>query len=167
MFMNQNSNNSVLNCNPYRCCPPVIPLVYDDALSYAEMLQKLINIVNQVIQSDTDFTDELQKMQEELAKMQTNLDGMDAQLEQTNDEIEKIQNGESTGMYLNSLSKWVDNNLESLVASVVKFVQFGVTDEGRFCAYIPSTWNFLHFYTVEDSSSELYGHLILSWEAPV
>ena len=53
---------------------------------------------------------------------------------------------------------------EKLNEGIVKFVCFGLGDDGHFKAYIPATWQFLQFDTgLNPDDSETYGHLIIKW----
>lgn len=78
-------------------------------------------------------------------------------------EIEKVQNGDYVSLYLDSIISYINNNLQELVGNMVKFVVFGLTQDGHFAAYTPATWQFIHWDTIMDYSSPLYGHLVLRW----
>ena len=80
------------------------------------------------------------------------------------DQVDAIKNGEYVHLYLDSIINWIDANLQCLVARIVKFVCFGLGDDGHFKAYIPATWQFLQFDTgMNPDDSETYGHLIIKW----
>ena len=78
------------------------------------------------------------------------------------DELDKVKNGDYISLYLDSIQGYLDQNMKKIVADTVKYVSFGITDDGRFCAYIPDVWDFLGFDTVPDGEA-LAGHLILRW----
>lgn len=50
--------------------------------------------------------------------------------------------------YKQKICEWLQDNLTCIVANAVKFVQFGLTETGRFVAFIPSNWEFLRFDTI-------------------
>lgn len=77
--------------------------------------------------------------------------------------IKQIEDGGFNDLYLSAIQKWVDENLPQIVHDLVKYVMFGLTLDGHFCAVIPEAWNFLSFDTVADVTSDLYGHLVLRW----
>lgn len=77
--------------------------------------------------------------------------------------IEKLQNGGWDSLYQEAIQKWVDEHLRDIVSNVVKFVFFGLSLDGHFVACIPSTWEWVHFDTILDPLSQLYGHLVLKW----
>lgn len=78
-------------------------------------------------------------------------------------ELEKIKNGDYVSLYLDSIISYINENLLGFVGNIAKFVVFGLSQDGHFVALVPSTWQFIHFDTIMDYSSELYGHLVLRW----
>lgn len=137
-------------------CQKVLPLVYDDSLSYYEVLCKMCDYVNGLMSDVTE-------LQEMLSPFDVTITEIKADIEELQSELEKVKNGDYTSMYIDSLSKWIDNNLQQLVSKVVKFVVFGLSNDGNFVAYVPSTWEFMQFDTIIDPTSDLYGHLIMKW----
>lgn len=98
-------------------------------------------------------------------------DGIDAKLQELETEIQNINkllneiaDGNYADLYITQLSNWIDKNLQELVAKIVKFVWFELTDDGHFIAYIPNTWDFITFSTITDYNNPDYGKLALSWE---
>lgn len=78
-------------------------------------------------------------------------------------ELKKLVDGEYIDNYVKALAGWIDNNLETMVSSIVKFVWFEIDKDGYFVAYIPDTWSFLDFSTDLDPDSDDYGKLALEW----
>lgn len=103
----------------------------------------------------------------EIARIVAYLDSVGAEV----DEIEQRVNDllkdfadQFDEYYKNQIEEWLDANLEDLVGRLVKFVFFGLTDDGYFYAYIPESWQFLAFDTGYDySDASTYGHLILEY----
>ena len=137
-------------------CQKVLPQVYDESLSYYEVLCKLCDYINKLIENDQYEKSELDLHSNQISELQDLVRGIQA-------ELDAIKNGEAEGMYINALRNYIDNNLEAIVGRVVKFVQFGLSQDGYFTALIPSTWDFITFDTIMDTESELYGHLVLNW----
>lgn len=137
-------------------CNKVIPLVYDDSLTYMELLEKCVFYINHLIEDNKLMVSELNAQGQSISELQTEVNLLMS-------EFEKIKNGDYTSMYLESLAQWVDQNLQTLVARVVKYVFFGLSADGRFVAYIPSSWDFIQFDTDMNPESDYYGHLILRW----
>lgn len=143
---------------PFRFwCQRVLPAVYTDEISYYEMLCKVRDKLNEVI--------------EQLNQQGENVNDLIAIYQQLNQRVtvleqccEDVKNGEYVELYLDSIINWIDANLQCLVSRIVKFVCFGLGDDGYFKAYIPSTWKFLGFDTgMNYSDKTTYGHLIIKW----
>ena len=145
------------NSLPFRLyCQKILPAVYDDSLSYYEAICKMADVVKRIIDEiDTDDTT-LDDLVVEYKKIKEQLEQMDKLLEE-------IKNGDYVDLYLDSIIKYIDDNLQCLVARIVKFVCFGLNDDGYFVAYIPKTWEFLEFDTGMVFGEPNYGYLILKW----
>lgn len=137
-------------------CQKVLPLVYDESLSYYEVLCKLVEYINTIIQNQEYFN-------EQLKEYGLSIEQLKADVNLIKEELEKVKNGDYVSLYLDSIINWINKNLQELVARIVKYVSFGLTKDGYFVAYIPPTWKFLQFDTIVDVNSELYGHLVLQW----
>lgn len=132
-------------------CQKVLPLVFDQSLSYYEVLCKIAQKLNELIAENN----RQQEMIDKIPEIQSELD-------EINQEIEAIKNGEYIGNYIEALQKWIDENLIEFVGNIVKYVFFGLTDDGHFAAYIPQSWAFIRFDTGYDpTDTERYGHLML------
>ena len=139
------------------CIARTLPAVYDSGLSNIEILSKVLHAVNDLIENNNEFIKELNAAEVNITELQKQV----AQLQQ---DIEDVKNGEYVTLYLDSIINWIDANLQCLVARVVKFVCFGLTQDGYFVAYIPATWKFLSFDTgMNYSDKDEYGHLIIKW----
>jgi hypothetical protein len=95
--------------------------------------------------------------------MQDEIDIVNKEISAINADLENIEKGEYVELYLNSVISWIDNNLQKLVASIVKYVTFEIDSTGHFIAYIPDSWDFMRFDTIVDTNDENYGHLTFEW----
>lgn len=59
--------------------------------------------------------------------------------------------------------EWADKNLPAMVCEMVRFVWFGLTPDGHFCAYVPANWGWLTFNTGTVITEPEYGHLIITY----
>lgn len=119
-------------------CFKVLPLVYDDSLSYYEVLCKVVDKLNEMI-------DELSELPATLAEIKAAI----AQLQ------EWIDNFDTT-----YIQEWIAENLAKMI-----FVE--INDAGYFVIYIPESWQDVTFNTsgwdiVLDPPRD-YGHLVLSY----
>lgn len=137
-------------------CQKVLPLVYDGSLSYYEVLCKLTDYVNKLIENDDYLKNIIDEYGLSIEEIQKDVNTL-------KEELEKVKNGDYVSLYLDSIINYIDNNLQELVARIVKYIFFGLNNDGYFCAYIPESWEFISFDTIMDYNSELYGHLVLKW----
>lgn len=118
-------------------CYKVLPLVYDDSLSYYEVLCKVVDYINKLIDQDKIFADEISELSAELAIVKKWIDNFD------------------TG--------YVEDIIAKALATMI-FVE--ITDAGYFVYYIPETWNDIEFNTtgVDITIPNVdYGRLVLSY----
>lgn len=137
-------------------CQKVIPLVYDDSLSYYEVLCKVVDYTNKLIENDN-------LIYSTLLEVNTDIETLKNDIKLLSDELEKVKNGDYVSLYLDSIKNWIDDNIQNLVSNIVKYVIFGLSTDGHFVAYIPESWEFINFDTIVEPDSELYGHLVLRW----
>lgn len=87
-------------------------------------------------------------------------------LESRLDNLEQFKSdflsGKLIDVEIESLGKWIDANLISMVEKIVKYVFF-VLEDGYFVAYIPDSWDELTFNSEANVNSPDYGSLILTW----
>lgn len=109
-------------------------------------------------------------------KMLTDLvDGLEdwkATHEEEYKELKDFQNAILGGKFPPSLvtafNKWAAENMPDLLHDAVLSVWFGLTDDGYFVAYIPTSWAEIIFNTTGLDifiPDEDYGHLVLSFDA--
>ena len=95
-------------------------------------------------------------------RQDTRLDGLDtltAQLKDATDQLfAKLKAGDFTK---DTFLEWVNTNMTDIIHQMVRFVFFGLDDDGHFVAYIPASWDFLHFDTLLDPDKPGYGHLVV------
>ena len=137
-------------------CQKVLPLVYDDSLSYYEVLCKVVKYLNNLSDAVGDALNEIDERIGSYAQLRAELDTLQ-------DEMNKVKNGQYTSMYIHSLEAWLNNNLARILGDMAKFVVFGLSADGYFCAYIPESLDKMRFDTIIDPTDQLYGHLIMKW----
>ena len=122
-------------------CQKVLPLVYDNSLSYYEVLCKVVNYINKLIDSDKEIIEDVEALQREIELIHKWMDKYDKNFEEYAKEL-----------------------IDGYIATMVFFE---ITDDGYFVAYIPESWDTIQFNTtgvdiVLDMQPE-YGHLVLSY----
>lgn len=117
-------------------CQKILPLVYDDSLSYYEILCKVVDYINKLIDDDKSIIDNVNELKNELNIVQKWIDNFD--------------------------TTFIQKQVEEYIAKTIKTVTFGISSAGYFMAIIPSNWSDIEFGTIQ--SGELYGHLTLSYD---
>lgn len=116
----------------------------------------------------SNFTTQITNQQNNYEKdINQRMSELQATVQTCYEELEKLINGEYIETYVQALAKWIDNNLQVMVARIVKYVWFAIDEEGYFVAYIPDKWDFIDFDTELDPDDEEYGKLRLLWEPEV
>lgn len=130
----------------------LLPLDIEGDITDYEFLLKLCTKISEII----DYLKVFPEMQDAIKELQDDINNI---LE----ELEKVKNGEYVSLYLDAIIKYINENLQDFVGNIVKFVVFGLSQDGHFVAMTPSTWQFIHWDTIMDYRSPLYGHLVLRW----
>lgn len=119
-------------------CQKVLPLVYDDSLSYYEVLCKVVDYINDLIEADKVLSDELETLKAELKVVQ-----------------DWIAN------YNTEFAK------EVIKGALGQMILVGLTDDGYIVFYIPESWSDIRFattgYDIEIPIEPEYGHLVLRY----
>lgn len=119
-------------------CQKVLPLVYDESLSYYEVLCKVVDYLNHMLDDVNNIVQDYDELKNEL------------------NEIQKwIQN-------------FSTDYLEKLIAEKIATMIFvEISDSGYIIYYIPETWNDITFNTTEldikIKDYPEYGRLVLSY----
>ena len=126
----------------------VLPAVYDDSLSYYELLAKIEDKTNEMV-GDLNNLNEWQEAQDVVMK-----------------ELETLVQNFIDGGYLDSfevfVSNWLDTHLKDIITRSTRMVFFGLTDDGYFTAYVPTEWAFV-LDTIVDYNDDNYGSLVIKY----
>lgn len=76
--------------------------------------------------------------------------------------FEKFMESGFDDYYKKQIKAWINANMPNIIAQAVHMVFFGLTEDGRFCAFIPEQWAFV-FDTIIDYNSPDYGKLIIKY----
>lgn len=119
-------------------CQKVLPLVYDDSLSYYEVLCKVVKYINELIEQDKIFAEQIADLQSDLAEVQRWIDNFD--------------------------TSYAEEIIKKYLATMI-FVE--ITEAGYIVYYIPESWKDITFNTtgldVQIDMQPEYGHLVLSY----
>ena len=118
-------------------CFKVLPLVYDDSLSYYEILCKIVDYINKLIEQDKVFGNEIAELKKELLVVQKWIDNFD--------------------------TSYAEEIIKQYIATMI-FIE--ISDAGYFIYYIPEKWTDITFNTTGldiDIADREYGRLVLSY----
>lgn len=122
-------------------CYNVLPLVYDDSLSYYEILCKMVSYINNLIETDKLQNDEIDKLKKD---------------------VQTVQN------WINNFDTSYAESIISRYLATMIFVT--ISDEGYIIYTIPKNWECITFNTTGlDIENNIgvgeydYGHLVLSY----
>lgn len=122
-------------------CQKVLPLVYDDSLSYYEVLCKVVDYINQLIAQDKVFADDIESMRKEVAELKSIVDNWNSNAE-------------------TFFNQWMGKHLAVMIMPEIN-------DAGYFAINIPQMWDGIVFNTtgvdIELKLQPEYGHLVLSY----
>ena len=126
-------------------CYKVLPLVYDDSLSYYEILCKVVKYINDLIEQDKTLSDELESQKAALQEVQDWIANFD--------------------------TSYLEQLIQKYLANMIYVY---ISDAGYIIYYIPESWNDIQFNTtgLDITNDQLsnnkhvanydYGHLVLS-----
>lgn len=124
-------------------CMKVLPCVYDDSLSYYEVLCKIVKYINDLIEQDKLFVNEIEECKAICEELQKWIDNFD------------------------------DSYIKEIVDSYIATMIFVHINEGGYITYyVPEKWHDIIFRTtgldieIEDKVSHEnveYGHLVLEY----
>lgn len=118
-------------------CQKVLPLVYDDSLSYYEVLCKVTDYINHLIDEDKLIEDDIKALQDELAVVQEWIDNYD--------------------------TSFAESVIEKYLATMI-FIE--IDDSGYIIYHIPESWRDITFNTTGvdiNIAGQEYGKLVLSY----
>lgn len=118
-------------------CYKVLPLVYDNSLSYYEILCKVVKYINDLIDQDKVMAAEIEALQADLKVVQDWIDNFD--------------------------TSYAEQIIKDYLA---KMIWVEINDAGYFVYNIPQEWNDITFnttgYDIDLDVQPEYGHLVLS-----
>ena len=119
-------------------CYKVLPLVYDDSLSYYEILCKVVTYINKLIEQDKIFGDELTNLLKELEKVKEWINNFD--------------------------TSFIEELIKKYIATMI---MVEISNSGYIIYNIPESWKDITFNTtgldIKLKIQPEYGHLVLSY----
>ena len=132
-------------------CQTVLPAVFDDSLSYYELLAKVIDKLNEELNSINQLVDIVGENCKDIAELQ--------------ELFKKFIESGFDDYYRDQIEKWFNENAFRIYQLIAKQVFFGVTKDGYFCAYVPDSWKEITFDTGAVFGRSDYGRLCLKFDS--
>ena len=131
-------------------CQTVLPAVFDDSLSYYELLAKVVDKLNEGLSSTSKLVGIVAENSENIAELQ--------------ELFKKFMESGFDDYYRDQIEQWFRDNAFNIYKLIAKQVFFGLTEDGYFCAYVPDSWKEIEFDTGMNYGTYTYGRLILRYE---
>lgn len=128
---------------------PVVPKLYWDAMSQEQRIHRLCQELHNIVDHCNTLGQAI------------NLDH--TIIEQLEADFKKFQESGFDDYYAAQIEQWINNHAELLFTDLAQMVFFGLTLDGRFCAYVPQSWSDIQFDTGAVYGQFDYGRLILRY----
>lgn len=126
---------------------PAVPEFYWNVVSNEQRWKFLCINLNALVHYANQLGVEIGINKTDIAKLQS--------------DFEYLKDGKFWDFYEQQITNWINANMTAIIERVVKFVYFGLTDDGYFCAYVPDSWSDITFDTGAVYGRSDYGRLIL------
>lgn len=139
----------------------LLPMEMTDYTSDYEFLCAVIAKMRELVDSNNNLNNGVtqlsQMTEQEFAKLKTELDELES-------EFEKIKTGQYNDFYVDLVKQYISEHLtDDFFADKIKHLVPGLTNDGHFVIYVPTNWGYLHFDTIMNPRSDLFGHLVFRW----
>jgi len=135
----------------YTAYTPALPQFYWDVYSSEQRIKHICYEIDKIINYADSLGVQLNVTHDDVAKLQ--------------EDFEKFKESGFNEYYEKQIEQWMQDNATTLFEELAKMVFFGLTDDGRFCAFVPQSWNDIVFDTGMVYGTEEYGRLILRFDA--
>lgn len=134
----------------YTAYTPALPQFYWDVYSAEQRIKHICYEIDKIIAYANMLGVNINATHDDVVKLQ--------------ELFQKFQDQGLAELYEKLLQQWVDDNMERIILRAIKFVYFGLTNDGYFCAYIPDSWDEITFDTGAVYGRSDYGRLILKMQ---
>lgn len=137
--------------NPWMITNPTLPKMYWEVKSPEQLVANLYCIMDALKNHVNGASDQINVNTDKIAELE--------------DLFNKFQESGFDDYYAKQVTAWIASNLEFIYDKTVRQVFFGLTDDGRFCAYVPNSWADIKFDTGAVYGTDEYGRLMLRFDA--
>lgn len=135
-----------------------MPLVFDESLSYLEILSKILDYINSLIEEDKTIYRHLEKIDTDINTLKNDVKFLNA-------EMEKCKNGEYLSIFMEKIKEFILQNIDDLILNSIRFVSFELSEDGHYVVYTTSkNWrDEIEFDTEMNYENANYMHLMIKW----
>lgn len=151
-----------IDLRPFKAwCIQILPSIFDESMSYYEVLCKVIKILNNSLEDINILKEEIENTNSTLdafkVEVKNQFDEFKAEVE---NQFEELVNG-----------TWIQGTIPYLEELLKQYIPvaifFEINNDGYFVANIPETWDEIQFNTTGYDYPEInsfgYGHLVMSY----
>lgn len=140
-----------IDLRPFKTwCIQILPSIFDESMSYYEVLCKVIKILNNSLEDINILKEEIENTNSALNEFK----------EEVKNQFEELVNG-----------TWIQGTIPYLEELLKQYIPvaifFEINNDGYFVANIPETWDEIQFNTTGYDYPEIngvgYGHLVMSY----
>ena len=115
-----------------------------------------------IIDHFKEFIDKINTLDEWMAQHKTEYDELLLMYSEIKKDWDNFSNGIWPPTVFEQMQAWWERNAIDLVGEFVRFVFFGLSDDGYFMAYIPENWRDINFSTILEPGDD-YGRLCINY----
>lgn len=141
----------IINPSSLLSMTPTIPKFYWDVKSQEQRIKVMCCLIQQLIDQYGSTDNQINQNTEDIAELK--------------ELFRQFQESGFDDYYEQQVIKWIVDNIAIVYQQLAKQVFFGLTSDGRFCAYVPDSWSDITFDTGAVYGTETYGRLILRFDA--
>lgn len=135
-----------------------MPLVFDESLSYLEILSKTLEYINNLMEEDRMIYAHLKRIDADINTIRQDVKFL-------SNELEKCKNGEYLSLFMEKIKEFILQNIDELILNSIRFVSFELSEDGYYVVNTTSkNWrDEIEFDTEMNYNNENYMHLIIKW----
>lgn len=154
--------NRWIDLKPFKTwCIQILPTIFDESMSYYEVLCKVIKILNNSLE-------DINILKEEIENTNSALDEFK---ERVASQFEEFKEGVASQFEELVNGTWIQGTIPYLEELLKQYIPvaifFEINNDGYFVANIPETWDEIQFNTTGYDYPEIngvsYGHLVMSY----
>lgn len=154
--------NRWIDLKPFKSwCIQILPTIFDESMSYYEVLCKVIKILNNSLEDINILKEEIENTNSALKE----------DIENTNSALDEFKEGVESQFEELVNGTWIQGTIPYLEELLKQYIPvaifFEINNDGYFVANIPETWDEIQFNTTGYDYPEIngvsYGHLVMSY----